>query len=229
MPTAIDGKKICARCRIEKPATIEYFQRASTRPDGLKPYCKECLRIPDQERHKGRSAHKHIGGIEYKSCTICGEWKIASTEYFFSQHGRLKGHCKECLRAKRGTKTRASRNDAKIIEGILSKPCTKCEQWKPADTTHFPPFKEGKGGLHPWCRDCIRTNAYHHSLRSGKVKSHQDQPIEVNANAGLVSNGYRRPPRTFNRRLGASWACGRRVAPVCAPEVLRMRKQTKKK
>lgn len=43
--------------------------------------------------------------------------------------------------------------------GGTEKLCTKCAAWKPADTTHFSPFKDGVLRLHPWCRDCLRDYA----------------------------------------------------------------------
>lgn len=45
--------KVCASCKTEK--NISEFGKASTRKDGLKPYCKECTRAKSKE-------HYHFGG-----------------------------------------------------------------------------------------------------------------------------------------------------------------------
>lgn len=167
MPIAINGRKICARCGIESPANNHYFSRQERRADGLNPYCKECLRVPDKERKRNRSEHKTVNGIDYKTCTICNKLKQATSEYFGRLQGKLRAHCKECARSKRGTKKRANFNDAKVVGEVMSKPCTRCHKWKPANTDHFPSFKQGKGGLHPWCRNCLRDYGRQKSEKSG--------------------------------------------------------------
>lgn len=194
------------------------------RPDGLNPYCKECRRVPLSERKKGRSQYRTVDGVTLKTCTVCGAWKIASPEFFSPRHGKLPGECKECARKKRGTRLRANRNDPKIINGVLSKPCTRCGVWKPADVEHFYPFKQGKRGLSPWCRDCRRDHAYQWALRSGNVKSHHDDPKET---GGVVH----RKCRTCGRWLPATAehfqpqvGCKLGLRPTCR-ECIRARSQ----
>lgn len=42
------------------------------------------------------------------------------------------------------------------------KTCTKCGQSKPPTTEYFRKHKEGKDGLHPWCKDCLKEHAREH-------------------------------------------------------------------
>jgi len=41
MPLALDGKKVCLRCKVEKP--IGLFPCNRSRPDGLNLHCKDCV------------------------------------------------------------------------------------------------------------------------------------------------------------------------------------------
>ena len=179
MPQATNGMKTCARCGESMPATAAYFFRSRRKVDGFNPSCKTCLKVPDDLRKKRRSLFRVEAGLELKTCTSCGKWKPASTEFFRIVAGKLGAECKECARTKRGTIKRASRNDAKEVDGILSKPCTKCGVWKPANADYFASFKQGKLGLHPWCRTCVAQDAFDRSLKSGRVKNHHSKPKTI--------------------------------------------------
>jgi hypothetical protein len=62
----------------------------------------------------------------------------------------------------------------------VEKRCTKCGEWKPADTNNFGPLKEGKLGLHPWCRACHRE--YRRKLDSKRPRIRKSGPqIAVDA------------------------------------------------
>lgn len=39
------------------------------------------------------------------------------------------------------------------------KTCTKCGEAKPATNEYFRKHKDGKDGLHPWCKDCLSEHA----------------------------------------------------------------------
>lgn len=61
------------------------------------------------------------------------------------------------------------RAQLRTVNGQLEKQCTKCGAWKPADSNSFSPFKQGKIGLHPWCRSCVSTNARERYERNRKT------------------------------------------------------------
>ncbi len=44
------------------------------------------------------------------------------------------------------------------IDGVPSKCCTGCGNWKAATAANFSPYKQGRLGLHPWCRSCLSAN-----------------------------------------------------------------------
>lgn len=63
-------------------------------------------------------------------------------------------------------------------DGILEKECTKCGTWHAADRIAFPPLKDGRFGLHPWCRDCVRDYKRQHQAKVAKpVRKIQALPM----------------------------------------------------
>lgn len=52
--------------------------------------------------------------------------------------------------------------------GVLEKQCTKCGTWLAAEGSAFPPLKDGRFGLHPWCRDCVRDYKRQHQAKVSK-------------------------------------------------------------
>ncbi len=44
--------KQCSRCKIEYPATSEYFNKRAASPDGLQPTCKVCKKIKDKKTYQ---------------------------------------------------------------------------------------------------------------------------------------------------------------------------------
>lgn len=44
--------KQCTKCKVEKPATSEYFSKDKTKRDGLRPSCKTCKRADDRLYYK---------------------------------------------------------------------------------------------------------------------------------------------------------------------------------
>ena len=45
----MQSNKICSTCKIEYPATLQYFHRAIDRPDGLRCNCKCCCKKRGQQ------------------------------------------------------------------------------------------------------------------------------------------------------------------------------------
>lgn len=52
-----DGMKKCTKCGIEYPATVEFFNRDKTRKDGLKSWCRVCVREYYQENKDSYREH----------------------------------------------------------------------------------------------------------------------------------------------------------------------------
>jgi 5-methylcytosine-specific restriction endonuclease McrA len=95
--------KRCSKCGAEKPAIIEYFYANKASSDGLQSQCKECRR----ETHAKRAfdfvsgARERGGGTVYKTCSMCGIEKLATTEFFPINNEASDGlfyWCKECFR-----------------------------------------------------------------------------------------------------------------------------------
>lgn len=55
--------KQCNKCKIEYPATTEYFCRRSSQPDGLNVWCKSCKKEYDKQYLKTPQGKK----VQYKS------------------------------------------------------------------------------------------------------------------------------------------------------------------
>ncbi len=60
------------------------------------------------------------------------------------------------------------RSKVRTYNGVLEKNCTKCGTWLAAEGSKFPPLKEGRFGLHPWCRECVRDYKRQHQARVSK-------------------------------------------------------------
>ncbi len=50
--------KVCTKCKVNYPATVEYFYRHSTHKDGLRSQCKKC-RKPYYKRQHSEYYQKH--------------------------------------------------------------------------------------------------------------------------------------------------------------------------
>ena len=53
----IQGTKICSKCKIEYPATLEYFYLRKDRKSGLKSWCKTCRKKRDKKYHEERKEY----------------------------------------------------------------------------------------------------------------------------------------------------------------------------
>lgn len=111
--------KVCTTCNKELPATTDYFHYSSTIKSGLRSRCKECTKIYNKKNHdryykenKEKVNKKNMENYYkrnpkenipkgYKKCSVCGEVKPKTEEYF----GKLskakdgfKYSCKDCRR-----------------------------------------------------------------------------------------------------------------------------------
>jgi hypothetical protein len=75
------------------------------------------------------------------------------------------------------------RSAVRTSEGVLEKRCTKCGAWLAADGSKFPPLKEGRFGLHPWCRECVRDYKRQHQAKVAKpvrkIQAHPDSAPRI--------------------------------------------------
>lgn len=101
--------KVCPKCRQEKPATTEYFNRCKHTRDGLQSWCRECKKKDHLEHKEARNlrARERYRAMHpkeeipegFKKCSNCKQLKPATNEYF-SLNKRTKDgfahRCKEC-------------------------------------------------------------------------------------------------------------------------------------
>lgn len=94
---AVDKKKVCAKCGIEKKLNIEYFPKVGS---SYAKVCQDCYNVKDRRK----IIIEDIG--KSKICKTCKENKELS-EYHFSKKGFYYGSCRECVK---------SRNKNRIIK-----------------------------------------------------------------------------------------------------------------
>lgn len=98
--------KVCTKCLIQKPNTIEFFARKRSGKRLLYARCRPCLR---EDEAKVR-AKPFLGGTE-RTCNACGIAKPATHEHFQPRKARssgFRGTCRVCVQ-KKDTTTRAAR------------------------------------------------------------------------------------------------------------------------
>lgn len=133
--------KVCSKCKIEKPATVDHFPRDKNRKDGFYPQCKEC-------RRKGEVKPKAKNG--FKICNKCNKELPMNIDYFHKNKDRKDGfnsRCKECSGySYTDTLTKIPKNNHKF--------CIKCDRELPSTSQYFPPDNNLKSGLRNVCREC---------------------------------------------------------------------------
>jgi hypothetical protein len=99
------NEKLCARCKLPKPATTEVFKPAKAMRDGLDSWCRDCRKAYDRERGQLRKTHDKPGRppklvIDGKlTCGTCKEPKPATDEFFARDANTPSGfrsRCKTC-------------------------------------------------------------------------------------------------------------------------------------
>ncbi len=104
----IDGvkQKRCSKC--EKWKEESKFGKKTSQKDGLKSWCKDCVRAYIRERYKKEGkdlkkyyryeeCHRVVDGVKQKRCRRCKSWKTES-EFYKNRSCKdgLKFLCKEC-------------------------------------------------------------------------------------------------------------------------------------
>jgi 5-methylcytosine-specific restriction endonuclease McrA len=94
------------------------------------------------------------------------------------------------------------------------KTCLICLVAQPLD--NFEPNKKGRGGLHPWCTECLR--GYHRARYAGKPLERKPRPAQIVKTAGVPR------PLAYVERAKSAWqkAKGLNRIPlgVCFEDVL---------
>ena len=104
----IDGvkQKCCIKCRKWKDEI--QFGKDSKSKDGLRYWCKDCVREDMRERYKKEGkglkqyyryeeSHRNVDGVNQKRCSRCKKWKTESDFYKLrSKKDGLAVWCKEC-------------------------------------------------------------------------------------------------------------------------------------
>lgn len=95
--------KKCSKCGELKEATTEHFYKKKNVKSGLTAMCKECILLT---RRKGNnnSIDRRVDKYGNKACTVCGEIKPYTQEFFYKKKGNkygLASDCKECSRKRR--------------------------------------------------------------------------------------------------------------------------------
>lgn len=107
--------KQCTKCKQFHPPTSEYFTSDKQKPDGLCSWCKSCRRESKSNRARivesqmrdllkrdpdyALKYHAKTGGL--KECCQCGEWSLATKDYFLEHLQKpdgLRPECKLCTK-----------------------------------------------------------------------------------------------------------------------------------
>jgi len=90
--------KTCAKCHVSKPATE--FGKASSRLDGLQPYCKVCrAEMKRDKADERREQPTEVDLTDTKRCPRCGEVKtLAEFHKNRLTPDGVQSYCKPCMR-----------------------------------------------------------------------------------------------------------------------------------
>jgi hypothetical protein len=98
--------KQCSKCKKQKDESE--FSKDRKCNDGLRCWCKECMRVYMQERYRNKRGsvkkyynykelHRFAGSVKQKRCGRCEKWKAENQYYKHSKHkDGLAVWCKEC-------------------------------------------------------------------------------------------------------------------------------------
>lgn len=150
------GSKACTVCRVEKPATAEFFQAGASTCDGLRHQCKACRALKSRARYEavkgGKVRERHdwrVTGL--KHCPKCKTLKPADAKNFYISSRRgFSDWCKPC----ESEKNKAKRITPQKFESETHKQCTRCREIK--DRSDYYRSSASKDGLTVYCRPCYK-------------------------------------------------------------------------
>jgi len=164
--------KQCTKCKKQKDKSEFTIHRKNK--DGLRYWCKDCVRAYMRERYKKEGkglktyyrheeSHRTIDGVNQKRCNKCKKWKNESK---FGKDSRnkdgLRYWCKDCVRAYlrerykkegKGLKTYYRYEEChRVVDVVKQKRCRRCKRWKTESI--FYKARRNKDGLAMWCKEC---------------------------------------------------------------------------
>jgi hypothetical protein len=143
-----NGFKICSKCREEKPATKDHFNRQNNKIDNLRPDCKECTRKASREIYNKIPTDKKT---EYrKNYYSQNKDRLikAQKEWNDENRGKVRHYkSKRKMRVKRATPTWFEKD---LVEAVYQNACSR--GW---EVDHIVPIKSDiVCGLH--CHDNLQ-------------------------------------------------------------------------
>src|SRR2546427_2446358 len=94
MPRAVNGWKICSRCKKNLP--VSSFPTDKRKPDGCKCWCSRCSLRYKQRRYNQTPRPVFADSPGNRQCSSCKEIKPATVEFFTPAKGRVSGLQREC-------------------------------------------------------------------------------------------------------------------------------------
>jgi hypothetical protein len=164
--------KRCNNCKKQKDESE--FGKQLKNKDGLKYWCKNCVREITRRHYKkdrGRvkryfryeERHRVVDGVKEKQCRRCKKWKAESEFHKRYKHkDGLAVWCKSCAResSRRYYKKNMGRvkryyryeERHRVVDGVKEKRCCRCKKWK-AESEFYKRYGH-KDGLTVWCKGC---------------------------------------------------------------------------
>lgn len=145
--------KRCSKCGTEKPATAEFYPLSKTKPLGVEAMCRPCSGRGLRAKPDAKTIHSD----GTKLCSKCMLRLPANREVFGAgKAGALASSCLKCERARRPATKRGIVPSGGTLWLDGTKWCSKCQTFKPANTTHFSKFKSSPSGLSYHCKACMQ-------------------------------------------------------------------------
>lgn len=174
--------KMCSKCKIEYPATTEYFTKDKNRTDGLFSCCKKC-----KNEISKKSYHKNIEENHRKR----KEWRDNNKEIKSAQDKLYREKLK-------------NRKPEEVIMP-KEKVCARCKRTKTFDNF----FKNitAKDGLTGYCKKCTKIkNGKSYQKHRDKRKAQSKQYGEQNKDRiALVKKNYYKKHKRKIKKYKAMW------------------------
>lgn len=152
MPKAINGRKVCSKCKIEKDVS-EFHKRTNT-SDGLRNECRECGNKISKE-YENKNIIKNQNK-EHQGTKVCRHCKKEKNVYEFSlkktTKDGLKKECKECCKIEMSEYRKKCFKNNKNKITINFKICSSCKEEK--EVSNFYRDSYAPDGLYTQCKVC---------------------------------------------------------------------------
>lgn len=98
MPKAVDGIKVCGKCRVSKP--VSEYHKSRVGSDGLHNQCKECGNAAKRDwrkRHPDRNrAGKAVWEKQNPAYSLAKKGVKVTNEWYYDRYALLEGKCEIC-------------------------------------------------------------------------------------------------------------------------------------